>query len=227
MKKAVSSWRLKLTSSFGIVFLLFAAASAGFVKIANEVTERETKVFDESVLNRVHDLANHTLDTLAVMTTDIGGWMVIVWGLLILGWLIYKNAWNKVIVLIAGLGGAEILNLMLKALFARPRPELWERLVVEQSFSFPSGHAMASSALAFVIMYILWDSKWRWWGVAGASLFMIFIGFTRLYLGVHYPTDIVAGWCVSGAWVGLVILLTKYFLRKRPSIASQSHAHDS
>lgn len=227
MKKSLVQWQTKAISAVSVIFVIFALLTIGFVKIADEVTESETKQFDETVLHAIHGFASHTFDTLAVITTDIGGWMVLVWGAVLLAIVARKMRWDDAIIIAAGLGGAEILNLILKALFARPRPELWERLIVEQSFSFPSGHAMASSALAFIIMLLMWRSRWRWWAVGVASTYMIYIGMTRLYLGVHYPTDIIAGWCVSGAWVALVGWCVRYFQKRRSNTATQSPAHDS
>lgn len=226
MKKSLAKWHIHAVSALSVLFVLFSVGAAGFIKIAREVSERETKGFDESILKALHAIASPVLDTLVVATTDLGGWMVIIWGGLIFTWLVMKKKWYKAIIIGAGLGGAEVLNLILKALFARPRPELWERLIVEQSFSFPSGHAMASSALAFTVILILWRTKWRIPGLIGMLSFMVYIGFTRLYLGVHYPTDIVAGWLVSGAWVSLVGFVVAYYARHANTV-TQSHSHDS
>ena len=113
-----------------------------------------------------------------------------------------------------GVGGAALLNMVLKLIFERPRPDLWEQLIIETSFSFPSGHAMASSALAFSVIAIAWNTRFRWYAVGVGVLFMLVIGFSRLYLGVHYPTDVLAGWFVSGAWVLLVALVV--YVQTRP-----------
>ena len=85
------------------------------------------------------------------------------------------------------------------------RSDLWERLITETSYSFPSGHAMLSSMLAFAVIAIAWRTRYRLIATIAALLFMVLVSFSRLYLGVHYPTDIVAGWLVSVSWL-LVVL---------------------
>jgi undecaprenyl-diphosphatase len=97
------------------------------------------------------------------------------------------------------------LNLLLKELFGRDRPTLWETLVTEHGFSFPSGHAMASSALGFSIMVTLWNTRFRVPACIVAGFYIVLVGFSRLYLGVHYPTDVLAGWVLSGTWVILML----------------------
>jgi len=81
--------------------------------------------------------------------------------------------------------------------------------VHEAGYSFPSGHAMASAALGLALAVALWNSRWRWWGLVFAVVYIAFVGYSRLYLGVHYPTDILAGWLVSGVWVLAIALLIR------------------
>jgi membrane-associated phospholipid phosphatase len=103
--------------------------------------------------------------------------------------------------LAAGVGGAAILNAVLKLSFQRVRPSLWIPIVHESSFSFPSGHAMASSALALTIMVLVWPTRWRWPAIVLGAAYIVLIGFTRVYLGVHYPSDVIGGWAVSFVWI--------------------------
>lgn len=190
---------------FGICLTLFAL-------LADEVTENETLPYDEAVLQFVRSLASPLLDTVFIFGTEAGG--VIGVGLLgVVGaiYLAYKRKWRKVAFLVYALAGATLLNVALKFIFLRDRPDLWEHLVVEDSYSFPSGHAMASSALAATAAILGWNTKFRVPIIISAIFFAAFIGFSRLYLGVHYPTDILAGWLVSIAWVCTVY----YFMRKK------------
>jgi membrane-associated phospholipid phosphatase len=106
--------------------------------------------------------------------------------------------------ILASVAGATSLNLILKEWFYRPRPDLWPHLVTEFGYSFPSGHAMMSSALVFAVVWLVWHSSRRWLAVGLGALYMVGVGFSRLYLGVHYPTDVVAGWCFSLLWVLIV-----------------------
>lgn len=190
---------------------LFVLPVILFVQLAEEVAEHETLGFDQAVLRAVNTLASPGLDGVMVAITQLGGVVgvaVVTAGLLVLLW--QKRMRRMAVLLAAGVGGAAALNVLLKAFFQRDRPELWERLVVENSYSFPSGHAMASSALACSLVVIFWPTRWRYLVVAGASIYMVFVGLSRLYLGVHYPTDVVAGWLVSGAWIAVVTTALGY-----------------
>ena len=124
-------------------------------------------------------------------------------------------------VVLIGLGGAALLNIILKLLFERVRPDLWEQLVVETSFSFPSGHSMASAALAGVIIYFIIRSRLKVWlkstAIAAAVIYVALVGFSRLYLGVHYPTDVVGGWLVTSLWLLVTIPVIEKIFRSRRS----------
>lgn len=111
--------------------------------------------------------------------------------------------------------GATVINLVLKGIFQRDRPDFWMHLVQETGYSFPSGHAMASSALAIALLFLLWKTSTRWYALVISISYILLVGLSRMYLGVHYPTDIVAGWCVSFLWVSIVALaLYQYMVIK-------------
>lgn len=195
---------LRLATAFGT----FLVPVFLFVQLADEVQEQETLTFDVAVLEAINNYSSTFLDVLTVVLTQLGGVIgvtVIGIGLALLLWGRRKR--RGAVILVIGVGGAALLNLLLKAFFQRDRPDLWERLVVEHSYSFPSGHAMASGALALSLIVIFWRTRWRWPIVSFAALYMVIIGLTRLYLGVHYPTDILAGWMVSAAWVATVAIV--------------------
>ena len=104
---------------------------------------------------------------------------------------------------------ATLLNLLLKALIQRPRPEGY-RLVAESGFSFPSGHSMVAMAFYGLLIWMVWryekDALVRRLGVIGFGLVIVLVGLSRIYLGVHYATDVIAGFCVSLIWL---VLYTK------------------
>ncbi|MFZ1258589.1 MAG: phosphatase PAP2 family protein [Candidatus Saccharimonas sp.] len=218
MKKLKKSeeHQVKLTASVIAAFTLFALCVMGFVNIAHEVIERETSPIDTGILKAVHRLESHFLDSFIPVATDIGGVVgVSVLTVLALALFVYKKEYIRAIGVFVSVAGASLLNVLLKSVFERARPDLWERLVNESSYSFPSGHAMASAALGIAVVVALWNSRWRWWSFSAAALYIVFVGFSRMYLGVHYPTDIIAGWCVSGAWVLAVALLIRSKLGHR------------
>jgi undecaprenyl-diphosphatase len=115
---------------------------------------------------------------------------------------------SELVLLIAVVAGSTIINVVLKQLFHRERPDIY-RIVDEVGYGFPSGHSAGAMALYGVLTYLLWrhvaTKKGR-----GALLFIgllltMGIGLSRIYLGVHYPSDVLGGYLISGAWLGLCI----------------------
>ncbi|QQS21922.1 phosphatase PAP2 family protein [Candidatus Saccharibacteria bacterium] len=208
--KRLEENQLKFTAGVVTAFVVFALCTMGFVALARDVNEHETMAYDTALLRFVHSGETHFLDTFVPLATDIGGVIgASLLTLLILGLFVYKREYVRALGLFMCVAGAAILNLILKSVFERARPDLWERLVNEASYSFPSGHAMASAAIGIGLTVALWNSRWRWWAFAASTAYVLFVGYTRLYLGVHYPTDILAGWLVSGAWVMAVALMIR------------------
>lgn len=191
-----------------IAFTLFSVCSLLFAKIAWDVREQETLGFDQAILGWVHGLSRPWIDTTCRSLTQLGGpWFVPVITMMIalVAWL--RRYRGHALLLLAGVGGASMLSIVLKLFFARTRPDLWPSLVTETSFAFPSGHAIASSALAASIVAALWFTRWRVTALVAGVVYVLLIGFTRLYLGVHYPTDVIAGWMVGIGWVAAVALI--------------------
>ena len=199
----VVTWWYLLLSFMAVTVLV-----AGFVHLTDEVIEGSTLHLDQAVLLGIHQVHSPWLDALVASTTDIGGLIgVVILTLLAVGLLCLARKYRAVVQLLIGVGGAGLMNVLLKNMFERARPDLWQWLVHESSYSFPSGHAMASSALAMSVVLILWHTRWRWGAVAAAALYTVYVGLTRLYLGVHYPSDISAAWIISAAWVVLASMV--------------------
>lgn len=199
-----------LTASVIGIFALIATCAMLFVKIAEEVREQDTLVFDKWALTTINDHSTVFLDRFIPIATDVGGIVGIVVLVAVFGAIfLYRRVYRRLAILCIGVGGAVLLNLILKAVFMRERPDLWVQLIHETGYSFPSGHAMSSAGLGFSLVVALWSSRWRWWAVGFATVYILFVGFSRLYLGVHYPTDVAAGWLVSAVWVLSVWLLLR------------------
>jgi len=194
--------------TLGVYFVIFMSLVIGFVNIADEVFEGETIVLDVTLLKGINNYSSSFLDTFFVLVTQLGGVLAVTTitaGLLAL--LILRRKYKKAVIVGATVAGAAVLNFVLKLIFERTRPDLWQQLVTETSYSFPSGHAMISAALALSVIVICWKTRYRWLAFIAGSLFIAVIGFSRLYLGVHYPTDILAGWIVSAAWLSIVVII--------------------
>lgn len=173
-----------------------------FVLLANQVRETNPLPGDVAILQAIHAHASPFLDTLAVIVTDLGSAAAVVAAVAIAaGVLWYKRRRGPALFLLFSAGGTAAINAVFKVLFHRARPDLWPRIVTETDYSFPSGHAMISSALAFSVILLLWNTRYRWWAVTVGTLYFVLVGLSRLYLGVHFPSDVYGGWCVSLLWV--------------------------
>ena len=193
-----------------IAFIVFWIPIILFAKIAGEILEREPIALDVAVLHWIHSYSNHIFDMVFLFFTTIGDVKYILpITFLILVYLLYKKQHFNSMLLLFGVSGAAISNIILKALFHRDRPAFWHSLVTETGYSFPSGHAMMSSALILCIIAMLWNTRWKWTAVILGGITVGLIGISRLYMGVHYPTDVVAGWSVSLVWVMIVLVILK------------------
>jgi undecaprenyl-diphosphatase len=118
-------------------------------------------------------------------------------------WLIIKRRYADGIRLAIVCAGGVLINQEMKLLFGKPRPALWQRLITETSFSFPSGHAVGAMVVYGFIAYILAKQfqQFKRYIYTCASILIMAIGLSRLYLGVHYPTDIIAGYGIGFLWL--------------------------
>ncbi len=175
-----------------------------FVNLADEIIGGDTINFDRAALNYIYDYQSAFLDNLFRYGTALAGAEIaIILTVTLLIYLAYRKRFRQFFLSISIIAGAQILNLMLKASFARDRPDPWEQIVTEASYSFPSGHAMMSNAIAVTVVLLAWRTRYRYVVLVGALIYVMFIGLSRLYLGVHYPTDIIGGWLMSIAWATL------------------------
>lgn len=171
---------------------------------------------DARILLRINEWSSPWLDQVMLLVTNLGGYLFVLFATFIItAFLIRTRRWHRAILVTVGVGGAAAITSILKLIFARDRPELWQVLEYESTYSFPSGHATLSFALAMCIVLLLWRTKWRWHIAGVALIYIVVIGFSRLYLGVHYPTDILAGWVVAGTWVIATWWLLPFLVTKK------------
>ena len=139
-------------------------------------------------------------------------------GVLVAVALLVRRSWSTLYTWLAAVLGGEALNLLLKDLFARPRPSFEHPLVVETSYSFPSGQAMESlvvyGMLAYFALLTLRSKRMRVVSVGGAVVLVTLIGFSRVYLGAHYVSDVVGGFAAGGAWLSAVITVWEAVRRR-------------
>lgn len=189
-------WRL-LLPFVGVLLPLWA-----FAGLASEMREDGFLFFDIPTMVVLHQWASPSVDSFFSVVSQIGYlWGVVPANALILLWLVVRRRYRDGLFFGLAVLGSLAVNLAAKNYFARVRPELWLSIAPEHSYSFPSGHAMGSVTLGVAATLLCWHSRWRWPVFAAASVFIALVGMSRIYLGVHYPSDILAGWAAGTAWV--------------------------
>lgn len=193
---------------------LIAAAIAlwGFATLADDVLDQETHQLDLSILLSLHEIHRPWLDTVMLGLTFLGEpWLLTIASLVVGVWLLWRQQRSEAMTLAIAAVGATGLNLWLKTLFGRARPELWERIVDVRYYSFPSGHAMLSMVVYGLLGYLLatYLRNWRLSIVSLTIALILSIGFSRLYFGVHWPTDIIAGYAAGFVWLITCVLSIK------------------
>jgi undecaprenyl-diphosphatase len=173
-----------------------------FAVVAAEMREDGVLPFDLPMLHALHRLAGPALDNFFQWMSMLGyQWGVVPVDVLIFLGLIWARRYRDGLFCSLSVLGSLAINIAAKAAFGRLRPELWFSLAPETGYSFPSGHAMGSATLAMVVCLLAWRTQWRWPVVVVSVLFVLSVGLSRIYLGVHYPSDILAGWAAAVAWV--------------------------
>jgi undecaprenyl-diphosphatase len=158
--------------------------------------------WDVPILRWIHGSATARLDRVMVVITQLGyAWGTVPLALGVLATLVVRRRWSRARFFTVAVGGAMALNGLTKLVFRRVRPGLWTSVAPEASYSFPSGHAMASMALVAGLVVLAWPTRARWWVPLPGALFVLLVGVSRLYLGVNYPSDVIAWWAASLAWV--------------------------
>jgi undecaprenyl-diphosphatase len=192
------------TLIFGVA--IAAVLAVGLAWLATEVIGGSTLQFDLAARNTIHSLAMPSLTAAMIVASAIGETYV----LLPLSAAVVFAFWrtgnkHRAILFVIAMTGALLINEALKLGFRRSRPQPFFDYPVPLSYSFPSGHALFSVVFCGTLAAIIspdlrakWKKALLW---AGAALLAAIIGFSRVYLGVHYPTDVIAGYTAALVWV--------------------------
>lgn len=184
-----------------LVFVGLLLPLWGFAELADEIHEQEVIPFDEPILRFARQLTRDGFDHFFVVISQLGyQYGVVPFDIALILVLALLRRFREATFAAFALGGSALLNMAVKHGFARERPSLWESIAPETTYSFPSGHAMGSATLACVLILLAWDTRWRWPVLIVALAFTITVGLSRIYLGVHYPSDILAGWAAALVW---------------------------
>jgi|HubBroStandDraft_6_1064221.scaffolds.fasta_scaffold114710_3 undecaprenyl-diphosphatase len=182
-------------------------ALAVFAWLAILVGRGKAIFFDEPVREAVHAMAAPALTTVMEAFTWIGAprvaWVLTVVCAL-LGWRWNRNSAIRFLVVMAG---AAVLELSIKLVFHRARPSPFFGFQLPESYSFPSGHALYAACLYGCLASLATGRRVMIW--IGAGLLIALIGVSRIYLGVHYPSDVLAGWSIGWFWMRSVVMARK------------------
>jgi undecaprenyl-diphosphatase len=192
--------------AFGVAF----AAALAFARIAREVVEGETSEIDQFVELAVHSIDGRFMDLVMRGFTFMGSpFAVLPIALAVVVWAVRKSETRAAVAFVIVLVMTEALNVVLKHTFERARPTLFQEIETLHSYSFPSGHAMAAAAIYGMLGVVVarLAPTHRRLLVAGLPILILMIGISRIYLGVHWPSDVLAGFA-AGAFIVLAGALT-------------------
>lgn len=205
---------LRKRELFGALLLVgFATAlvvTFGLVELHDEILEASSRYWDQTIQSWVHGFARPMLTQWMLGLSWIGSPYALVPAVTLAAvWLWWRGLKDDAVLVAAAAVGGVALNEVMKMHFKRLRPDLPWALVQEHSFSFPSGHSVLAMVLYGVIVYKTQDKLRSKWAKAalmvGAALMVAGIGVSRVYLGVHYPSDVAAGYFVGAVWLAAVI----------------------
>jgi undecaprenyl-diphosphatase len=217
-----------LREEIGLVIALVAIAGGilAFLRLADVVAEGESEAFDRALLLLFRDPANLArgpgpgwLPGVMRDITALGGFAVLTLIVVVTAvYLVLVGKRAAALFVVLAVTGGTLLSHGLKMLFDRPRPDLIPNAPLELTASFPSGHAMISAVtyLTLGVLLTRLDAPRRVhaYFLAVAVVMTVMIGISRIYLGVHWPTDVLAGWCLGAAWA-LFCWLVALWLQRR------------
>ncbi|HSC25879.1 MAG TPA: phosphatase PAP2 family protein [Vicinamibacterales bacterium] len=220
-----------LAGALALVLVLFASFA-----LAGAVVDGDTKQFDERTLRALRragdpgtPIGPRWLHGAALDVTALGSAAVL--GLAVaavVGFLLLQRMGRTAAFVLAASAGGWLLNALLKTMFQRPRPDVVPHLREAMTLSFPSGHAMTSAAvyltLGALLMRIAERPVTKFYCMAVAMLATLLIGSTRVYLGVHYPTDVLAGWLIGLSWA-LLCWIVERLVERRTGLKREQQAH--
>lgn len=212
-----------------LIVLIVASAIWGFIELADEVSEGSTDAIDRRLLLLLRDpndpfkmLGPSWLGELMRDFTSLGGTGVLTFVTLsATGFLVLERKRHAAALLLVSVVGGVILSNVLKLTFARPRPEFSDYEPLIATASFPSAHSMMSAVVYLTIGALIArmrpDLLVRAYVLSLAIFVAVIVGISRIYLGVHWPTDVLAGWVVGSAWA-LFCWLVALLLQRRGDV---------
>jgi membrane-associated phospholipid phosphatase len=207
---------------------VLAAATWAFGEVYEGVQEQgDLALLDRPVLDTAVALRNPVLDVLVTGFTFVGGTVIapILTLLVVAALVLVRRSWTPAFVIVPAALGSLVITVVGKRIFGRTRPPLADAVPpYELSPSFPSGHSLNAIVIAGAVAYVLLlrrsTTAGRVWTVALAAVYAIGIGLSRVYLGHHWLTDVVAAWAIGAAWLAVVLTAHRVFVTVRRARAA-------
>ncbi|MGB3388978.1 MAG: phosphatase PAP2 family protein [Pseudaminobacter sp.] len=226
MQKSLSPLRGRIEFIVLLALLVVAGGLWGFVELMEVARDAAPHSFDTEILLAFRVAGDPSapigpswMEEAVRDVTSLGGTVVLIF--IALATIIYLLLADKpaaALFVFASIAGGQMLSSMLKLGVDRPRPDLVSHLVEVHTLSFPSGHAMLSAVtyltLGALLTHILPGRAIKLYVLFLAVLVTFCVGVSRIYLGVHWPSDVLAGWCAGSAWAMLCWLIARRFLRR-------------
>ncbi len=235
-KLPLPAWSTQLSSQEFRLLVTLIAVLLGvwlFVAIADDVVEGGTGSTDEWILQALRtptDLADPIgppwLEEAIFDSTALGSSaLLVLFSLSVVGYLLLQRHHRFAVLVILAVSGGILLNLLLKESFGRPRPELVPHGAEVIHSSFPSGHSMGAAATYLTLGALLARAqtrrRLRVYCLLLAILFTTVVGFSRIYLGVHWPSDVLAGWIAGATWALICWLIASWLEHRSPTLPPQ------
>ena len=225
------SWKALLpivSLEFLLLSILFLSALLSFAYIVDEAVLEKENLFDRQVFQFLAAYTTAEVVSLMASISFFGSsaFLFPAYAVITVFFLFKKQVRSAINIVVVALSSTAVLHL-LKRLFQRERPDvpLIESL---STYSFPSGHSVSSFIFSMVLIHVIWKTKihpaWKWTGTILLLLFSLSIGLSRIILKVHYPSDVVAGFCLGLIWVLLSFWLLRRIGKKRESIKNEGKA---
>ena len=231
MVRGIGAIAKNFYATFGIFILAGAAITLGgtyaFAKFAGHVTSGKTQAFDDAVLRWIGEHRPLNLEPVMLEITFLGTGTVVIAVVAVSAMFLWltRHQYSAALLLISTIGGI-LLNNLLKVGFDRPRPRIFEWGSHALTSSFPSGHAMSAAAVYGTVAYLAARLQKRHLHrvitLIAAFLLILLIAISRLYLGVHYPSDVLAGIVIGLAWASFCMATLEaiqvYARRRKPEV---------
>jgi undecaprenyl-diphosphatase len=223
---AVVKWMGRYELTVLLAVLTVVAGTWGFVALADVVREGRTQSLDESILRALRRPENPSLPIGPVWMGEVARDFTAIGGVAVLllttvavaGYLLFDRKFAAMGFVLAAVAGGLVISSILKGCFARPRPDVVPYLSQVYTSSFPSGHSMMSAivylTLGTLLARMIVRRRVKFYFLAVALLLTGLVGASRVYMGVHYPTDVLAGWTAGLVWATICWLAARKLQRR-------------